>query len=66
MKLHIFTLALDAMPFLPQQLAIFEQLKIPFHWHICEGVADNVLDTDWVAKIPPRFSRDGTSEFINT
>jgi hypothetical protein len=66
MKLHIFTLALDAMPFLPRQLEVFENLKCDWHWHIIEGVADNVLDTSWCKKIFPRFSRDGTTEWLNS
>lgn len=66
MKLHLYTLTLDSLPFLPRQLEIFEQLKSDWHWHVIEGVADSVSDTNWVAKIPPRLSRDGTAEFINS
>lgn len=64
MKLCAFTLALDAIRFLPRQLAVFEQLKLDWHWFIISGVADSVLDTSWVAKIPPRLSLDGTDEWL--
>jgi len=65
LPISIFTLALDAMRFLPRQLAIFEQLQRPWHWCIVSGVADSVLDTSWVSKMPPRLSRDGTDEWLN-
>lgn len=64
LPIHIYTLVLDAARFLPRQLEIFEKLQRPWTWHIIEGVADSVLDTSWVAKIAPRFSRDGSSEWI--
>lgn len=66
MKLYILTLALDAMPFLPMQLAVFNRLRVPWSWRIVEGVADNVRDTSWCAKIQPRLSIDGTTEFLNS
>lgn len=66
MRLHIYTLALDAMPFMPIQLRVFESLKCDWVWHVIEGAADNLLDTGWCAKITPRFSRDGTSEWLTS
>lgn len=65
LPVSIYTLALDAIRFLPRQLEIFEKLNRRWNWHIVSGVADNVLDTGWCAKIPPRLSRDGTDEFLN-
>lgn len=65
-KIHIVTLALDAMPFLPMQLSIFNGLRCDWTWHIIEGVADAVHCTQWCAKISPRLSRDGTTEFLNS
>lgn len=65
LNLAIYTLALDAMRFLPRQLEIFEKLNRRWNWHIVSGVADNVSDTSWCAKIPPRLSRDGTDEWLN-
>lgn len=65
LPLSIFTLALDAARFLPRQLAIFENLNRPYHWFIISGVADNVNDTNWCAKIQPRLSIDGTDAWLN-
>ncbi len=64
LPIHIFTLALDSIQFLPRQLAVFEKLERDWTWHIVSGVADNVLDTSRCAKIQPRFSRDGTDEWL--
>ena len=69
MNLEIFTLVLDARPFITQQKEMFDGLigiGLNARWHIIEGVADSVLDTSWVAKIPPRLSRDGTTEILNS
>lgn len=64
LPLHILTLALDAIKFLPRQLEAFEKLDRPWIWHIVTGVADNVGCTRWCAKVPPRLSRDGTEEWL--
>lgn len=66
MKLSVFTICLDAAEFLPKQLAVFEQLKCDWHWYIAEGVAAPVRDTSWCSPIPPRLSRDGTSELLTS
>jgi len=63
--IHLLSIILDGMPFLPQQLAIFEQLKSPWLWHCVEGAAANVHDTRWCRAQEPRLSRDGSSEWIN-
>lgn len=63
--LHIITIVLDGMPFMPMQLATFNRLSCDWVWHIVEGVADNVQCTSWCAKIPARLSRDGTTEFLH-
>jgi hypothetical protein len=63
--IHIYTLALDAVKFLPLQLEVFEGIKRPWVWHIVTGVAENVSDTRWCAKIAPRLSRDGTEEWLH-
>lgn len=64
LPLAIFTLALDAAEFLPRQFEIFEKLNLKYHWYIAEGVAAPVRDTAWCKPIPPRLSRDGTSEIL--
>ena len=65
MKLFVFTIVLDGMPFLPNILKSLEETDLDWEWVIAEGAARNVLDTGWCKPIDPRFSRDGTSEWIN-
>ena len=57
---RFFTIVLDGMPWLPMQLAMMQRLKCDWLWAVAEGVADNVADTGWCKKIPPRLSNDGT------
>lgn len=65
MRLHILTLALDAMPFLPAQFYTLNSLTVPFVWHVVEGAAMNNGSTSWCKPQPPRLSRDGTTEFLH-
>jgi len=62
--LVFFTIALDAMPWLCHHYPVFCQLKVPWRWIVVEGVADAVNCTSWCAKIPPRLSNDGTTEYL--
>lgn len=64
LPLHILTIVLDGMPFLPMQLNTFNRLRIPWTWHIVEGPAENVNCTSWCKPQMPRFSTDGSHEFI--
>lgn len=66
-RLHAITIALDAIHFLPMQLATLHRLpsSVDWTWHVVEGVAAPVKDTAWVKPIPARLSRDGTTEFLN-
>lgn len=64
MKLKIVTICLDAMPTLPALFFTFNQLNIDWTWYISEGAALNVNDTKWCQKQPPRYSEDGTHEFL--
>jgi len=66
LPLHVFTIVLDGMPWLP---AIFVELNrlidVPWQWTIVEGAAMNVKDTAWCTAQNPRYSSDGTTEFLN-
>jgi hypothetical protein len=55
---------LDAEPFIERHLAVFERLNLDWEWRIAEGAADNTHDTAWCRPQSPRFSRDGTTEYL--
>ena len=63
--IHFLTIVLDGMPWLPVQLAMLNRLKMDWRWHIVEGVAENKHCTKWCKPITPRFSMDGTTEFLD-
>ena len=65
MRLNIFTICLDAMPYISSHLPVLNTLKADWHWVIAEGAAMNVKDTSWCKPQPPRLSRDGTTEYLN-
>lgn len=64
MTLTLFTLALDAEPYIERHLPIFEQLKTDWHWYICHGAAMNNGSTAWCKPQKPRLSTDGTTEYL--
>lgn len=66
LPIHVFTLALDSMPWLACVFAELNRLRgIEWTWVIVEGAAMNVADTRWCAKQLPRLSNDGTTEFLD-
>ena len=65
MKLHILTIAYNAMPFLPIQLATLNRCSEDWIWHIIEGPAANVGSTKWCRTLTPGRSTDGTAEFMD-
>lgn len=66
MKLHIVQICLDGWPWLPLHIAEFEKLNLDWAYTIVHGAAANTGSTSWCQKQQPRFSRDGSSEFINS
>lgn len=64
MKVYFLTLALDAQPWITHHLTQFNKLPFSWEWHIVEGVADPVGDTDWCKRIGHRLSTDGTHEYL--
>lgn len=64
--LYIFTIVLDAMPWIEKHLPVFQSLDIDWRWIIVEGTAAPTKDTSWVKGIMPRLSVDGTTEYINS
>lgn len=61
---HFLTIVLDGMPYISQHLQVFNQLKIPWQWHIVQGTAANVKDTAWCRPIQPRLGKDGTPQYL--
>lgn len=66
MNLHVITIVLNGAPWISKHLPEFEKLKTPWTWHIVHGAAASTGSTAWCNPQPPGFSRDGTSEFINS
>jgi hypothetical protein len=66
MKLHIITIALDAMPFIAMHLPVFRALPFPWTWTIIEGVAAPSFCTKWCNEIAPRLSKDGTTQYLDS
>lgn len=64
MKLCIFTLVLDGMPFLRWQYECFKKLSCDWEWIIVEGAAQNKGSTSWCKPQVPRLSLDGTTRFV--
>lgn len=66
MNLNIFTIVLDGMPYITQHLDVFSQLSEEHTWHWCvvEGYARPVKDTAWCKALEPRYSKDGTGEYL--
>lgn len=52
------------MPFIQRHLPEFMKLKCDWHWWVVEGVAGANRDTSWCAKLLPRLSQDGTTEYL--
>ena len=65
MKLVAFTIVLDGEPFIERHLPILQQLKIPWHWIVVEGASGNTADTSWCKPQEPRWSNDGTTEYLS-
>lgn len=65
MKLVIFTLVLDGYRFLPHHFFTLSRLKtVDWQWIIVEGAAANTGSTAWCKVQCPRYSVDGTTEFL--
>lgn len=74
LPIHFFTIVLNGEPFIRYHIGVFSKLKLPWHWHIVEGVAELKHDTAWSqatgGRIPAEFHRagrsiDGTSEYLD-
>ena len=66
MKLCIFTIVLDGMPWITKHLPVFQQLKCDWEWKVIEGAAMNNGSTRWCKEQKPRLSNDGTTEYLES
>jgi hypothetical protein len=64
MKLNIITIVLDGEPYIERHLPVFQSLKLDWNWNIREGAAANTKCTRWCQRQKPRFSEDGTHEYL--
>ena len=64
MKLHVFTIVLDGMPWLPCVYTTLQKVRFDWVWHVSQGVALPKHCTSWCKKIEPRLGNDGTPEFL--
>ena len=66
MKLVLFTIVLDGMPYITWHLPMLNRLRCDWVWHIIEGVALPKACTTWCRPIEPRLSNDGTTEYLDS
>lgn len=64
MKIHFFTIAYEAMPWITMHYPTLRQLDVEWEWHISEGPASPVNDTSWCKSLPYGPSKDGTVEYL--
>lgn len=64
MKIHFFTIAYEAMPWITMHYPTMRQLDIDWEWHVSEGPAAPVNDTSWCKALPSGPSTDGTVEYL--
>lgn len=62
--IYFLTLALDAMPWITHHLPVLNRLRVPWEWHVVQGVAEPVADTGWCRHMEPRLSEDGTHAYL--
>lgn len=64
MKLHVLTIAFNAMPFLPRIYEALMGYRGEWSWHIVEGPSNNGGSTRWCKPQTPGSSADGTMQFL--
>jgi hypothetical protein len=66
MKICLFTIVLDGMPWITHHYKMLAGSNLDWRWTIVEGTALPTKDTAWVAGISPRLSMDGTTEYVDS
>jgi hypothetical protein len=65
MKLNIFTIVLDGLPWIAFHAQVFNRLSVPWHWYVIEGAAANRHCTAWCKPQEGRLSGDGTTAYLD-
>ena len=66
MKLVVFTLVLDGMPWIADFWPELRKLDFQWEWRVVEGVAAPQGCTSWCERIAPRLSDDGTTGYLDS
>lgn len=66
LPLHIFSIALDAMPWITLIYPELRKLNVEWSWSVVEGVAAPENCTSWCTRQNPRLSNDGTTEYLDS
>ena len=65
MKLVVFTIVKNGMPFLPSIFFTLQSTKLDWMWIVAEGSSRNTHCTSWCQEQQPGHSEDGTMEFLD-
>jgi Glycosyl transferase family 2 len=65
MKLVVFTIVKNGMPFIPTIFFNLQATNLDWRWIVAEGAAKNTHCTAWCNQQEPGISTDGTSEFLD-
>ncbi len=65
MKLCVYTIVLNGMPWISSIFTTLNSLKLDWHWYVVEGAALNVNGSEHCNPINPQLSVDGTWGFLN-
>lgn len=66
MKLVVFTIVLDGMPWITKHLPILQATNLDWRWVIVHGAAMNDGSTKWCRPQEPRLSNDGTEKYLHS
>jgi hypothetical protein len=65
MKLVVFTIVKNGMPFIPTIFFNLQATKLDWRWIVAEGSTRNTHCTSWCNQQEPGLSSDGTTEFLD-
>lgn len=65
MKLVVFTIVKNGMPFIPTIFFNLQATRLDWRWIVAEGSSSNNHCTSWCRQQEPGLSCDGTTEFLD-